>query len=84
MAVGGAIITRDSSGVRELLTDRENALLCRPGDSRSLAECIRELKNNAELRSLIKKNARELFERQCTPSVLGKELASYLTNLARD
>ncbi len=51
MAVGRPIITADSPGIREVLTDGENALLVPAGDAAALADAMRRLAGDAALRA---------------------------------
>jgi glycosyltransferase involved in cell wall biosynthesis len=52
MAMGAAIVTRDSSAQRAVLTDHLSALLIPPGDPVALADAIRRLYDPALRRSL--------------------------------
>ncbi|HOX28681.1 MAG TPA: glycosyltransferase, partial [bacterium] len=67
LACGRALLTADTPAIREVLTDRENVLLCRAGDPESLAESILELKRDPELRHHIASTGYELFKNNLTP-----------------
>lgn len=66
-AAGVPIVTADTSAARELLVDRRNALLVPAGDSRSLANALKELKQNAALRAELGQAALELAKTRFEP-----------------
>jgi len=82
LAMGQAIITGDSPAVRELLRDREHALLIPRGDSAALADAIRELHADETLRLRIALNGARLFREKCTAEVIGRELSARLVDLS--
>ncbi|PIR74187.1 MAG: hypothetical protein COU35_03965 [Candidatus Magasanikbacteria bacterium CG10_big_fil_rev_8_21_14_0_10_47_10] len=49
MASKRPIIASDLPSVREILADQKNALLVKPGDSKSLAHAIRDIQNNTSV-----------------------------------
>jgi glycosyltransferase involved in cell wall biosynthesis len=81
MAMKKPIITADTPAIRELLTDRENCLLCKIADEKDLAAKILELKNKAELREKLANNAYQLFKEKLTPKVLGAELKDIVSRM---
>jgi glycosyltransferase involved in cell wall biosynthesis len=74
LAVGQPLITRRNEAVQELLRDGESALLIEPGNPEALAQAILRLKNDAELRQRLGRNARRLFEEHCTQTVFASAL----------
>jgi len=60
LALGKAIITSDLPVFRELLTDRETALLVTPQDSDALASALLELLQDAALRGRLEANVRAM------------------------
>ncbi|OGA01787.1 MAG: hypothetical protein A3I00_05465 [Betaproteobacteria bacterium RIFCSPLOWO2_02_FULL_64_12] len=82
LAMGQAVITGDSPAARELLRDREHALLIPRGDSAALAEAIRELRADEPLRLRIALNGGRLFHDRCTAEIIGRELSARLVDLA--
>lgn len=70
MVFGKPIVTADTPAIRELLTDRENVLLCRAGNAEDLATKIMELYKNNELRRQIGNGAAKFFEEHLTPKML--------------
>jgi glycosyltransferase involved in cell wall biosynthesis len=59
MACGKPVIATPVGGMLDVLKDRENGILVPVNDSDALANAIHELLNNAELRSLLGKAARQ-------------------------
>lgn len=78
LAVGRPILTGDSPAIRELLTDRENALFCRLADAKDLADKIRMLKEDANLRKKIAQNGYKLFSKKLTPQKIVADLINSL------
>jgi glycosyltransferase involved in cell wall biosynthesis len=73
LAMQKPLITGDSPGARELLVNRENAVLCNMADAESLASSILELKNNPEMSDKIAENGYNLFKSTLSPEKIGKE-----------
>ena len=73
-AMGKAVISGETKAIKELFSDRENILLCRPADSQALADKILELKNEPELRQKIAKNSYQLFKAKSCPKVIVGDL----------
>ena len=71
LATGAPVITADTEAARELLHDAESALLIPPNDAHALAEAIRRLAENEELRRAIAGRGRELFAERASRPVLG-------------
>jgi len=70
LASGRAVITQDSPAIRELLSDRENVLLCKGANAKDLAEKILRLKEDNELRLVISKNGYRIFYSTLQPKML--------------
>lgn len=60
LAIGKAIVASDLPVFRELLRDRENALLVDPRNPRQIATAILELMQDQELQQQLEKNVREM------------------------
>jgi glycosyltransferase involved in cell wall biosynthesis len=58
MASGVAVVASDLSGIPELVADGRNGLLVPPGDAPALAEAIRRLLGDPELRRQLGANGR--------------------------
>ncbi len=78
MAVGSAIITRDSPAARALLTDAEHALLVPPGDGAAIARAIRRLRDEPLLRVRLARGARQRFVERCTVDAIGRAMRAVL------
>ena len=59
MSAGVPIVASDLPTIREVLTDHENAILVKPGDSKDLAQGIMELLDDRELVNKLSKKAYE-------------------------
>lgn len=59
MAAGVPCIGADSGGIREIIDDGVNGFLFAPGDSKALAEKIRILRKDAEIRDRFIRNGKE-------------------------
>ena len=79
LAMQKPIITGDTKAVRVYLTDKENAILCKTGSSKAIAESILLLKNNPELRKKISKNGYRLFKNNFTTKKIGHTLKNIIT-----
>lgn len=63
MAAGVPCIGADSGGIREIIDDGVNGFLFAPGDSKALAEKIRTLREDAEIRDRFIGNGKEKIAR---------------------
>ncbi len=81
MAMKKALITADLPATRELLTNQQNALLCKIADAKDLADKILELKNDPSLRNRIAENGYKTFKAKLTPKVLGVELKNIISRM---
>jgi len=83
MVLKKAIISGDSPGINELFENRKNILLCRPADSRDLADKILELYNNRDLLNNIAAGAYDLFKEKCRPEIVVRPLLDKLNNYVK-
>jgi glycosyltransferase involved in cell wall biosynthesis len=74
LAMEKPVITAETPAMKEIFTDRENILFCQPANSRDLADKIKELKNDQNLRTNIAKNGYKLYKYKLTPKALGADL----------
>jgi len=74
IAMGKPVITQDSKANREIFTHKLNAYLVPPGDPKALANAIKELIQNKELRDTIAHNAVKLFRDNFVSEKIEKEL----------
>jgi glycosyltransferase involved in cell wall biosynthesis len=76
LACGRPVVTADTDGAREWLTDGETALLTDPGDGAALAASLRRLLDDGE-RARLGEAALGLYRRAFTPAaVAGRLLAA--------
>lgn len=66
MAAGKAIICSDLNVLKEVLTNRENAILCPPDEPKSWSAALEELNKNTQLRQQLGKQANLDFRRLYT------------------
>ena len=60
--MGKAVVTGDTPAIRSFFSDKETIVLCQPNDALSLANALRLLRDNDELRCRVAQNARILFK----------------------
>lgn len=78
LAMAKSIITSNSAAAREILTDKENILFCKPKDADSIADAIILLKDNPLLRDKIAYQAYQLFCEKFTPKHIAERLIAEL------
>jgi len=83
MALGKPVITARTPAIEEFFTDRENILLCRKEDPRSLVEAILELKRDPALRERIAQKGHEMVWQKYHPAALGAVLRDILEKTAK-
>lgn len=71
-------VTSRTACIGEVFTDKENCLLVEQANAKDLAMKIKELKNNPDLASRIAKKGKELYDKQLTPAVLGRDILNAL------
>lgn len=81
LACETALVTADTPAARELLVDRESALLVPPGDPDALAGALRTLADDPELRRNIAAGGRAAYEAQAGENVLGARWRGLLERL---
>jgi glycosyltransferase involved in cell wall biosynthesis len=74
MAVGRPIVTADTPGAREVLSDGETALLVPAGDPKALAEALSGLRRDAGLRIRLGENAHRRFLEIGSPRAVADRL----------
>ena len=70
------IITASTRAIKELLTDRENVILCNRADSSDLAKKILLIKNDESLRSIVAQAGYELFRNSLLETDTTKHIIS--------
>jgi glycosyltransferase involved in cell wall biosynthesis len=81
IACGTPLITGDTRGARELFSDAENALLVPPGDPAALADAIRRVAGEPELRKQLSAAGRRTYEEHASEDVLGPRWRSLIEDL---
>ena len=81
---GKTVITGDTPAARELLTDRETAILVPLGDPSALANAILDLREDTNLSNKIGCEAVKLFKERCSVEVIGNDIKVRLEGLMRD
>jgi glycosyltransferase involved in cell wall biosynthesis len=71
LATGAPVITADTAAARELLTDGDSALLVPPGDAPALAQAVRRLTEDEQLRTRIATSGHEVFAERASRRVRG-------------
>ena len=74
LAMRRPVIVGDNPATRELLTDKENALMVEMANAEALADGIIELRENEELREKIAEGGYKIFIEKCCPEIIGKEV----------
>jgi glycosyltransferase involved in cell wall biosynthesis len=73
LACARPVITADTVGARELLTNGADALLVPPGDPAALAEAVRRVATDEALAPRLGDAGRETFEARASEEVLGMQ-----------
>jgi glycosyltransferase involved in cell wall biosynthesis len=73
LATGTPVITADTAAVRELLVDGESALLVPPSDAGSLAQAVRRLAEDEQLRTRLARRGHEVFAERASREVRGAQ-----------
>lgn len=81
MAIGKAMITGRAASVEGIMKHRETIFFCEMANPSSLADAMRELLGDSELRETLAENSRELFQEKFRPVVLGAQLKKALSAL---
>jgi Glycosyl transferases group 1 len=71
LATGAPVITADTPAARELLTDRDSALLVAPEDPHALATALRLLATDDRLRATIAAQGQRVYVERASRRVLG-------------
>ena len=81
LAMAKPLITGDSAAAREILADKENAILCKMGDAEAIAQSILLLREDAGLKKKISENGHKLFRERLSVQALGRDSKKYLDDL---
>ena len=81
LACGAPLVTGDTPGARELLSDGESALLVPPGDPVALAAAVRRLAGDPGLRARIAAGGLAAYRARASEDVLGARWRTLLEGL---
>ena len=81
LACGAPVITADTPAARELLADRESALLIPAGDAEALADGLRTAAGDRDLLARIAQGGRRIYEERASEDVLGRRWREVLEGL---
>lgn len=76
------VVTTDEGGIRDMVTDGFNGIICKKGDPPSVAHAISRLIENPENRLDMGQNGRERFESDFTLDCFEKDLIDCLNKAA--
>lgn len=78
LAMARPVISGDSPTIRQVLTHGKDIFLCERANPSSLANAIRTLKANPDLRQLLAQNGNEIFIKQFSLAKLGEKYLQHL------
>lgn len=78
IAMKKAVITSDTSAIREFFINEKDMLLCKRADGEEIAKAILRLKNDPELASSLAYSAHEYFVSYMKSKIIVSELLSHL------
>lgn len=81
IAMAQPVLTGKSPAVSELFRDGEHLVTCPMADPVALAEAIRQMKRDEDLRNSVAAGGYSLFQERLTPMVLGSQLKRMLLDL---
>ena len=84
MASGLPIVSTDSVGVRDCLTHEENALLTQPGDISALAEALKRLISDHDLRQKLAEKAENEVKTRYSWPVVAEQLEGVYKKLSKE
>lgn len=84
MASGCSIVSSKTTGIVDVLTDRQTALLVPPKDASALAAALREMIRDGKLRQKLGENARLAYEKESAlPDMISKVIDTYRKALVK-
>lgn len=78
MMFGRPIVTCDSGGIGEVVSDQDNALVSPPDDPHALAESLRRVAASADLREKLGARGRETYEQRFDAGAVARQMLSFL------
>jgi len=83
IAMKKPLISGDAKAMREAFTNKEDILMCKMDDEKSLADSIMLLKQNPELREKIAENSYKLFKKRFTTKEIGKNVLKVIKEVTQ-
>lgn len=81
LAMKKPLVTGDSPAASSVLTNKEDAILCKMADPEAIAESILLLKSDEALRKKIAENGYKLFKNKFISEIIGKKVKEILEKL---
>jgi glycosyltransferase involved in cell wall biosynthesis len=81
LSVGRAVIAAQTPANNELMVDRVNAYFCATGNPGYLAEAIRDLHHNPDLRQELSKNGNGLYKNRASEKYIQTEIARIVSKM---
>jgi glycosyltransferase involved in cell wall biosynthesis len=79
--MGKAIIASDLDQLSDLLVHEKTAILVEPGSTHSLANAIRRLVLDSDLRESLGKNSRDFAENNCSWDIHTNSILKFISNV---
>ena len=83
LACGAPVVTADTPAARELLADRESALLVPPGDPEALASAVTQLAEDPSLARRVADAGLAAYRTQASERILGERWRGLIESLVR-
>jgi glycosyltransferase involved in cell wall biosynthesis len=81
LSMGKAIIASDLDQLSDLLVHEKTAILVEPGSTHSLANAIRRLVLDSDLRESLGKNSRDFAENNCSWDIHTNSILKFISNV---
>ena len=81
MAHGLPVVTTEEGGIPDIVSDGVNGFICKRRDPVSLAECMRKLLIDKDLRNRMGQKGREIYLERFTQEIFEKRMAGILQSI---
>jgi glycosyltransferase involved in cell wall biosynthesis len=81
LASGCALIAGDTPANRELLTNEQSAFLVPPADSEALANAIKRLSRDSNLRKELGSRGRAVYEQRCSEALITRQVEEIILGM---
>jgi glycosyltransferase involved in cell wall biosynthesis len=82
IAAGKPVLTADTNAIRELFVPGQNCIVCSTGNEKELAKKILWAKAHLKQIKKIALEGKKVYNKKCTPKIIGKEVATILKKIA--